>query len=273
MEARGGIEPTDEAFAEPCLTTWLPRRERTLKLNSFCHPRKFNRRTIREPQLMPMLPQFLRLENSGGRDDAGDQFRRRHVKARIARAAGWIRHANIFTLTACIHAPRAKHFAFVPVFDGYVKAVSQIPVNRRKRNGDIKWNFMPRGENGLGVGADFIGYFAGATERAVAANDDQINFPALHQMPGGVVGDDLMRNFLLREFPRGERRALRTRSGLTAEDLKFLALRLRGIQRRGGAAHVHKREPAGVAVGENTHAVANQLRAMPANGFTVAHVF
>ena len=26
LEARVGIEPTDEAFAEPCLTTWLPRR-------------------------------------------------------------------------------------------------------------------------------------------------------------------------------------------------------------------------------------------------------
>jgi hypothetical protein len=25
LEARVGIEPTDEAFAEPCLTTWLPR--------------------------------------------------------------------------------------------------------------------------------------------------------------------------------------------------------------------------------------------------------
>ena len=25
MEAEVGIEPTDEAFAEPCLTTWLPR--------------------------------------------------------------------------------------------------------------------------------------------------------------------------------------------------------------------------------------------------------
>lgn len=26
MEARVGIEPTNAAFAEPCLTTWLPRR-------------------------------------------------------------------------------------------------------------------------------------------------------------------------------------------------------------------------------------------------------
>ena len=26
-EARAGIEPTHSAFAEPCLTTWLPRRK------------------------------------------------------------------------------------------------------------------------------------------------------------------------------------------------------------------------------------------------------
>jgi len=28
LEARVGIEPTNEAFAEPCLTTWLPRRSK-----------------------------------------------------------------------------------------------------------------------------------------------------------------------------------------------------------------------------------------------------
>jgi hypothetical protein len=27
LEAEVGIEPTDEAFAEPCLTTWLPRHK------------------------------------------------------------------------------------------------------------------------------------------------------------------------------------------------------------------------------------------------------
>ena len=31
LEAEVGIEPTDEAFAEPCLTTWLPRRTTKLR--------------------------------------------------------------------------------------------------------------------------------------------------------------------------------------------------------------------------------------------------
>ena len=35
LEAEVGIEPTDEAFAEPCLTTWLPRLRGKLRLNYF----------------------------------------------------------------------------------------------------------------------------------------------------------------------------------------------------------------------------------------------
>ena len=33
LEARVGIEPTNEAFAEPCLTTWLPRLSVADQLN------------------------------------------------------------------------------------------------------------------------------------------------------------------------------------------------------------------------------------------------
>lgn len=33
LEARVGIEPTNAAFAEPCLTTWLPRRLRNTIVN------------------------------------------------------------------------------------------------------------------------------------------------------------------------------------------------------------------------------------------------
>ena len=56
LEARVGIEPTDEAFAEPCLTTWLPRLQRTNKLNFFRTTSKFNRGSIRKSQLAPVWP-------------------------------------------------------------------------------------------------------------------------------------------------------------------------------------------------------------------------
>ena len=46
-------------------------------------------------QLVPLRPKLLRFENSCRRDDARDQFRRRHVEPRIPRATGRIRHANI----------------------------------------------------------------------------------------------------------------------------------------------------------------------------------
>src|SRR2546427_5014547 len=38
LEARVGIEPTHKAFAEPCLTTWLPRPLNTvrIKLSAEC---------------------------------------------------------------------------------------------------------------------------------------------------------------------------------------------------------------------------------------------
>ena len=41
LEARVGIEPTHKAFAEPCLTTWLPRRYLGPKAKSVCVPGKF----------------------------------------------------------------------------------------------------------------------------------------------------------------------------------------------------------------------------------------
>src|SRR5208282_5790171 len=45
LEARVGIEPTNEAFAEPCLTTWLPRRK-ALNVNSIPTRGKFNRQAL-----------------------------------------------------------------------------------------------------------------------------------------------------------------------------------------------------------------------------------
>jgi hypothetical protein len=40
LEARVGIEPTNEAFAEPCLTTWLPRLPSATEVKSLCPVRQ-----------------------------------------------------------------------------------------------------------------------------------------------------------------------------------------------------------------------------------------
>src|SRR5437764_10849923 len=50
MEARVGIEPTHKAFAEPCLTTWLPRHPAVRlrgEVKSVCRPSKFLVRVCR----------------------------------------------------------------------------------------------------------------------------------------------------------------------------------------------------------------------------------
>ncbi len=49
MEARVGIEPTNAAFAEPCLTTWLPRHrfqliDASLQASDRCRPDLSGRR-------------------------------------------------------------------------------------------------------------------------------------------------------------------------------------------------------------------------------------
>ena len=88
-------------------------------------------------------------------------------------------------------------------------------------------------------------------------------------MAGGVVGDDLVGNALLGQFPGGQRRALAARAGFVAKDMELPAGALRRVERRGGGADVHAGQPAGVAVREHAHAVADQPGAEPADGLAI----
>ena len=95
MEARVGIEPTHKAFAEPCLTTWLPRRQMLCEAKSVSVGRKSLVGTQEFPkswnaffgflpfQLMPTAPEVAGFEDSGGGDDAGDEVGRGDVEAGI----------------------------------------------------------------------------------------------------------------------------------------------------------------------------------------------
>ena len=123
MEARVGIEPTHKAFAEPCLTTWLPRRYRGPKAKSVCVPGKFllmleagnepalrvlklwwskkkwkpgkSRPSVWTAQLASLAPKFTRLINSRRCDDARNELGRSYVKARVQGAAARIRDADV----------------------------------------------------------------------------------------------------------------------------------------------------------------------------------
>src|SRR5271156_3864363 len=68
LEARVGIEPTNAAFAEPCLTTWLPRRRANGRLGTprdharFCFAAVCSDR--RKPFIVLLRYQRIRRTNS-----------------------------------------------------------------------------------------------------------------------------------------------------------------------------------------------------------------
>src|ERR1700761_8808306 len=91
-------------------------------------------------------------------------------------------------------------------------------------------------------------------------------------MPGGIVGDDLMRNFLLSQLPCCQCRTLGTRTCLVTKHMEFFSCGLGGVHWRSRRSHVDKCQPAGVAMGEDLHAVFNQFCAVLSNVLAVMNV-
>ncbi len=81
-----------------------------------------------------------------------------------------------------------------------------------------------------------------------------------------------MGDFLLGQFPGGQRRALAAGPGFIAKDVKLPSGLLRGVERRGGGADVNKRQPASVAMGQDATVGPDQLCPVPPNGLAVADV-
>ncbi len=76
----------------------------------------------------------------------------------------------------------------------------------------------------------------------------------LHQMAAGIVDDDGMRHAVLAQFPGGEAGALIARPGLVDPDMERDAAIMRQIDRRERRAPIDRREPAGVAMGQDLDA-------------------
>ena len=214
----------------------------------------------------------MRLEDAKRCDDAGDQFRRGNVEGRVAGTTAGIGQSHLLPTSATGHSPSTEHFVLASFLNRDGFAGLKFPVDGREWDGNVEWDTVPLCQDCLGVGANLVGHFAGASQRAIAADDDEVDLSALHQVAGGVVGDDVVCNALLGQLPRGEDGTLRARPCLVAKNMKCFAVGLRGVHRRSGRADVHEREPAGVAVGEYAGAVGDERLAVLAKLFAVGNV-
>ena len=106
------------------------------------------------------------------------------------------------------------------------------------------------GGQGLEVGADLIGHIS-CPGGAVGADDDQVHHPLLHQMPPCIVGDQSAFDPFLLQLPGGEFGPLVPGPGLVHPDMDGDARIACCVDWGGGAAPVHKGQPAGIAVGED----------------------
>src|SRR5581483_4936273 len=129
-------------------------------------------------QSISLRPQFRRLKDAGGSDDAGDQFRWCDIESGVVRAAAHVGNPHILALPAPGDAPGAKNLALLALLDRNVETGFEFPVDGGQRNRHIERYAMPLREHSLSVGADFVRHLAGAAKRAVAADDHEVDLSA-----------------------------------------------------------------------------------------------
>ena len=132
----------------------------------------------------------------------------------------------------------------------------KVDGRRRQRNIE-RHAVVVRGER-LQIGSDLVADVAGGGH-AVGSDDHKIDHAVLHQMAAGVVGDHGVRDAVMPEFPGGERGALIARPGLVDPDVDRDAALMRQVDRRGRRAPIDRRQPAGVAMGQDVDRFAGLL--------------
>lgn len=114
-------------------------------------------------------------------------------------------------------------------------------------------------QNRLGVGSNLVDDMPGPAEDAIRAHNHQIHTALLHQSPRGVVGDDSVADALLGQLPCREGGSLATGAGLITEHQEVPSLRLGLIHWGGSRTDVDESEPTRVAVGQDCHAIADEV--------------
>ena len=131
---------------------------------------------------------------------------------------------------------------------------------------------MLAGENGQPVGADFVGYVP-VTSDAVSTHYAAVNRLIPQHDRSRIVADDLDVDATLHQLPRRQPRALKQGAGFVGKHGDFLTRLLGCIDDPQGRAVVSRGQAAGVAVGDDLAAIAQECRAVRANLTTNLAVF
>ena len=192
-------------------------------------------------------------------DQARHQPRRRDVEGVVGHRRALGNHPHGFDAPVGSAAGHVRHFVGAALLDrNLLDAVIDTKVDGGRRQCNIERHaIVVRGER-LQVGADLVADIA-IGGHPVGADDREIDHAVLHQMAAGVVRDHRMRHAVMAEFPCGERSALIARPGLVDPDMNLQAAIMREIDRRRRRAPVDRREPAGVAMGQDVDGLAGPL--------------
>ena len=144
---------------------------------------------------------LARLAHAAFRDQSAHEPPRRDVETIIGRAAFLRRHAHL-DVPPVRPAVGMFHFFRAALFDRDLRQpVAHLPIERRRRQRDVKRHAVILRRQRLQIGADLVRNIAG--ERgAVRSNNHQVHLAALHEVAARVVGNDGVRDAMFAQFPR-----------------------------------------------------------------------
>ena len=105
------------------------------------------------------------------------------------------------------------------------------------------------------ISTDFITNIAGKG-RPISTGNHQINFAMLHQMAADIIDNDGMGHTMLAKFPGCQTCPLIAGPGFISPDMHINAGVISFIDRRQGRAPINRRQPTGIAVGQDIYGCA-----------------
>ena len=145
---------------------------------------------------------------------------------------------------------------------GMSGAVGRRQVDRRGRRDDVERDAVARRQHGQGVRPDLVGRVAVGRD-PVRPDEDDVDLAARHQVAGGDVGDERVRDAGLGELPGRQPRSLEVRPRLVDPDVDRPLGMMRGLDDAERRPELAGGERPRVAVGEDPGPAGPRERAGP----------